>query len=244
MGRAGSGKTHLIAAIKGDAKLSHGKIKIDGEVVDSGREVLAWRLTPQGWARRLAGKHRTAGFAEALTACGLWEVRKDAISHLSPSQIAACDILPLLLKEGDLLLTDCGFDELDAWVLPDALDMLLDRVSRGAAAIVGTRRPDVAVRLGAILAIRREGGLYAGKVGTLIDRVQPNLLEVETDDRTSVKAIAAPFALEIREVEGGLEIECEKGQELAAKLLTQGYGSVRLATLKRPTLGEALRTLI
>lgn len=243
MGRAGSGKTHLLEAIKGGAKLTKGTVSVNGDYVDSGREFLAWRLTPQGWARRLAGKHRTTGSAEALTACGLWDVRKSLISHLTPSQVAACEILPLLLREGQLLLSDGGFDLIDPFVLDDALALFVERLQRGAAAVVATHRPDVAETLGNMIALGSGGKVFVGTCSELRAQAAPNKLIVTTEDGSTVRAIAEPFAIDVQETEQGLEITCPDGQELAARLLTQGYGSVRMVTIRRPSIQDALKSL-
>ena len=67
---------------------------------------------------------------------------------------------------------------------------------------------------------------------------------VSAIDQPAVKAIVQPFSVSMREEGEDLVIEAQEGQELAANLLLQGYGNVRCAVHRPPTMEEALMTLI
>ena len=52
-----------------------------------------------------------------------------------------------------------------------------------------------------------------------------------------------PLAVSVKVVRGGMIVSAAKGQETVAKLLTEGYGSVRSVVLREPTLEEAVLSL-
>lgn len=243
MGRSGSGKSRFLECILGRNKPAIGAMQGSPVIVSSGRESLSWRFTPQGLAKRLAGKHRSAGFAEALTACGLWDVRKEPLPRLSPSQSLACECLPLLLLEANLLVSDCGLDELDPWTIASVSELIGIRVAAGASSICSTMRPDIAERQENLLLLRKGSIVFAGPVQDFVRRSSPSQLVVEANDPSTVKSLVEAFDVEVVQSGDRFEISTPNGQEVAAKLLTHGYGSVRIIHMKQPTLADALQAI-
>jgi hypothetical protein len=58
-----------------------------------------------------------------------------------------------------------------------------------------------------------------------------------------VRALVAPFEVSVRDTDDGVVMQASEGQQLAAKLLLEGYGDVKLVVLRSPTLEEALLSL-
>lgn len=242
-GPAGGGKTHLLDLVRGKAKPYRGTVSVQGKPVESSRETFAWRSTPQSIAKRLAGRHRTSGFSDALSLLGLWEVRKDALTKLSPSQLAACAMLPLLVGPGDLLLSDGGLDALDPWVRGRCLEALAARCAMGATLLITTNQEPLALAMDQVILMSGGTVVMEGTTREILKKISPSRLLVEVDDASTVLSICEPFEVEIEELEKGWLISARDGQSLAAKLLTQGYGTVRVVKILQPSLLDAFDSL-
>lgn len=183
-----------------------------------------------------------AAASEALTAAGLWEVRQTLLDKLSPGHRRACELLEPLAGKAQLLVFDGHLDGLDPWALPGTLALLRKRLAGGCGLIVSTCRPDIAQECDDIIVLRNLEMRYVGGKEELIRR-EPIEIIVETARAEAVEALVRPFVLSARKTDGGLWLKAEAGQELAAKLMLEGYGSVQATTVKVPSLIEILLRL-
>lgn len=242
MGRAGSGKSALLAAIR-SGKPPAGKVTCETSIVSSTEGRPAPRETVQSLGKRLAKSFGVDRVREAIAAVGLTDVRLEPIRTLSASQIVAASLVEPLCST-QVALIDGKLDQLDTVSLETTLDLICRRTTAGALLLVATNRADVAQRLGRLIVLRSGSLSFDGGMGQLMERAGPSELIIESGEPTAVRALVEPFAIRVTERPGGLLISAPHGQELAAKLLTQGYGAVRAVLLREPTFGDALRTVL
>ena len=240
VGRAGSGMTLFLETVLGEQKPYCGTIVAMGSIISAEYSSGKARQTPFGVAKAGAGKGSKRRIADVLTALGLWDARNVHLNKLTPGMVVACDLLPCLLSDDDLVLIDCHLDLLDPWALDGAYEEMFQLAEEGTAFIVATNRPEVAERLGNVIVLNEGQTKYAGPVDMLVRSVEPTELIVEADDLSTVTTMVEPFVTGIRVSGRRLVLQTEDGQEVAARLLTQGYGVVRSVVVKEPSLEEAL----
>ena len=186
------------------------------------------------------GARRHAVSADALAALELWDARNVHLSKLSQGMVVACDLLPVLLSDDDIVLIDGHLDLLDPWALNGLFEELFHLAEEGTAFIIATNRPELAERLGNIIVLQEGQTKYAGTVDELVRSVEPTEIIVEADDLSTVRSMVEPFVTGVRISGRRLVMKAEDGQEVAARLLTQGYGVVHSVVIKEPSLEEAL----
>ena len=244
MGPAGSGKRRLVDVLVGRAKPDSGRVVFGFPAAKPTEKEYGRRQTPQIVAKSLAKRTSSSKLTTVLSALGLWDVRQTPIHLLEPEQVAACDLLPVFVPENGLAIIDGQLDTLDPWVRATAIGLLEDQRAQGCAFVVSTNLTTVAQRLGGLIVFSGSSPVYAGTVADLLRTIFPAEIVIETSDPSTVSSMVEPFSLSVKQVEGGLLIQTDKGQELAAKLLTLGYGQVRTVVVKEPTLAEALLHLV
>ena len=121
--------------------------------------------------------------------------------------------------------------------------MLRMRMSEGAAVIVATNRLDILMEFDWVVLLKDCQIRHSGKVADLAKHAKETVF-VETENQAAVKAIGRPFEISAEEIDGGLLLKTASGQELAARLLLEGYGDVKtvLLTPRRPA--DVLKALI
>jgi len=243
MGPAGSGKSLLLRAVRGEEKPAQGSLRLVGSFERAERTDMGRKETPQNLAKSLSRKCSSERVGQAMSALGLWDLRQVAIGKLSPGHAAACALLPCLASSADVLLVDDLFDALDPWTLGPTLEFVCECVKSGQALLASTNRPDVAERLGSLIVLKDGCPRFAGSVREFLREFRPTELVVETDDPSTVASMADPFVMSIRRDPLGLRMEAAEGQRTAAQLLTAGYGRVKAVVVRDPSLEEALAGL-
>jgi ABC-type multidrug transport system ATPase subunit len=241
VGPAGAGKSRLIQTLAGRERPAQGSVELRGRTVVAGEASHSRRAKVQGLAREFGRTVQEA--TEALTATRLWDVRHLAVGELSPSQTAAAELLEALLSDAEIALIDGQLDFLDPWTLPGVLDLLRQQRLSGRTVIVGTNRADLVRELDAVIVLRESQVRFAGTIEDLLRSGPPHTLEVATDNQAGVRALVAPFRVSIKPMPDGVRLEAPEGQELAARLLLEGYGDVKYIVLRPPTIEEALRAV-
>ncbi len=243
MGPSASGKSHLLEICASESTPASGKVIQDGTVHFCGDPVFPRRATPMSLAKAVLPKQDNGRAVEVLATLGLLEWRDEPVSRLTPSQmIASALAAPLALETGTVII-DGHLDLLDPWTLEEVLDHLRRDRRAGKAILVSTNRSDIAERSDEVIVLRDEQAVFAGSIADLIARVGPTELEVECADPSAVQAMVEPFVVSARIEAGALHLSAHKGQALAARLLTHGYGRVVSVTIKSPTLTESLLDL-
>jgi ABC-type multidrug transport system ATPase subunit len=242
MGPAASGKTRLLSVLARLERPVRGTVHAPAQISVAGRQELSRRTKPMVLARRSASEPHKA--AEILSALRLWDARQKPISHLSEAQVAACELIEPLAGSADLILIDGHFDSLDPWTLSGALQALRARLGAGAVAVVSTNRPDLVETFDSVVVLMDQGVIFAGSPQELMRRGPERQIEVSTTDVSAVRALVEPFVVSVREDEGGVTLQAREAQPLAAKLLVEGYGTVKFLYLRRQTVEDTLKSLI
>jgi ABC-2 type transport system ATP-binding protein len=244
VGRAGSGKTLLLDAILGEEKPACGEVVVQGTVLAAQYSSGKSRSTPFGVAKASASKGNQRRIADVLAALGLYDARNVPLHKLTTGMVVACDLLPVLLSDADLVLIDGHLDLLDPWALDGAFEELFRLAEEKTAFLIATNRPELAERIGNIIVLVEGQMKYAGTVDKLVRSIEPTEIVVEADDLSTVTTMVEPFVTGVRVSGRRLVLQAEEGQEVAARLLTNGYGLVRSVIVKEPSLEEALIQLV
>jgi ABC-type multidrug transport system ATPase subunit len=243
VGRAASGKSHLVDVISGETSPKRGSCRLAGTLKLARDDVAGRRAKPADVASgRGAGAATRA--AEALSATHLWDDRNANITDLSPMQRRAVALLPVLASDAKVLLIDGLLDGLNIWVQASVLELLRERQTAGQAVIVATGDARVAASMDALILLDKSRIRFAGSPEELQRAAGVNRIEVHTDSRSAVSALVAPFEVTVSEEPYGLKFEALEGQALAAKMLLEGYGDVKFVVVAQVTIEAALRTLI
>ena len=243
VGPAASGKSKLLRVLGGVERPAQGRIELGCAPAWAGLSGATRRATPQWLAKRCAPGSGAAAVAEVLADAGLWDVRKCSLSELSPGQLAACEMLPVLLGPADLLLVDGPLDRLDPWVWSSIWARLDRRMAQGGVLVCATNRSDRLALFTSIAVLHEQHVRFFGSLDDLVRKAGLAEIEVETDDVKRVRGLLEPFEVEIRERPGGATLRAAEGRKIAAKLLLEGYGAIRLVVVHEPTPEEALRSL-
>jgi len=244
MGPAASGKSRMLAAACGSSDPVRGSVSRLDDALIVGDMEWSRRDTPMSLAREIVGKTGAQRVTDALTTLNLWEVRQKACNSLSPSQRRAVNFLPALLKEPTLVVADCNLDDLDLLLLESLWSALSNLCRKGMILVYTTNRPDLGERADFVLVVRDEQVVFSGTPDALRRTAADTEIEVFTDERPGVRAIADPFEVEIEQTESGLRMRAKEGQALVAKLLLEGYGDVRYLVQRPSTFAEALSRLM
>ncbi len=237
VGRRGAGVHAFLEAV---ADGRHGSV-VTAAKVTVARPPTGRRTTPQSIAVGARGENDEA--ATQLLALGLWDERQTPTGQLGPSAAHALALLAAVNGDAHVLVLDHTLDALDPWALDGALGIIAAERGRGRAFLVATVRPSVVEALGAVIVMAAGSPVFAGSVEDLVRSAGPVELVVETDEAEAVRQMVEPFCLEARPAKGGLLLRAENGQALAARLLMEGYGSVKTVVLRAPTVAEALARL-
>ena len=243
VGPSASGKTRLLRCIQGKEKPGQGRADVLDRWVEASRDGVGRRSTPQNLARKWAEK-RASDVSTALSAAGLWEARAVPIDELSESQRLACQMLQPLAGREPVLFVDGHFDQVDAWTRASLLAGLKDRVRAGAAAIVVTNRLELCSEFDVIVIMRECRPLFAGSVEELLRESGESEVIVETRAQPGVRALIEPFEISVKSTPQGLELRATEGQAIAAKLLAEGFGDVRMVVVRQPSVEDAVRRIV
>lgn len=243
VGPAASGKTRLLRCIQGRERPGQGRADVLDRWAEAGKETLGRRSTPQTLARKWAEK-RASEASTALSAAGLWEARAVPIDELSESQLVACHMLQPFAGSERIVFVDGHFDHVDPWTRTSMVGGLRHKLSSGAAAIVVTNRLELCAEFDIVVIMRDCRPLFAGSVEELLRESGESEVTVETRAQKGVRALIEPFEISVKSTAEGLELRATEGQAIAARLLTEGYGDVRMVVVRQPSVEDAVRRII
>jgi ABC-type multidrug transport system ATPase subunit len=244
LGPAASGKTRLLKVLLGQERPSQGLVTSHGSMGFAGLTSVSRRTTPMQLAMRYAGARRGDVAAAALQALRLRDVSEVPIVDLSPSQRAACELVSVLAADSDLMIVDGQLDLLDPWTRRSAIDAILARVRKGFCAIVATHRPELIAEFDVVVVLQQGQVRFAGSLEELLRSAPSSSVTIESTTQEGVKALVDPFSVRVRKTAEGTVFWAEEGQQLAAKLLLEGYGNVRFVVLREPSAEDAVLSTI
>lgn len=244
MGPPAAGKTALLDAICGVGGVARGNITGPDSAFGIGSIEWSRRESPMSAARDILGKNAAQKATDVISSLGLWEVRQKSFLSLSPSQQAAAMFVPAILREPKLMCSDHDLDHLDWQTLQSLWQVLTGLRQKGMILAYTTHRPDLGEWADFVLILKAEQVVFSGTPESLRRTVADTILEVATDHRPGVRAMAEPFEVAIEETPEGLLMKAREGQALAAKLLLEGYGDVKFIVQRPPTFAEAYANLL
>ncbi len=234
-GPAASGKSTMLRVLAGQERASQGSFRIRGAFAMATQGSLVRRSKVQSIAKQDASSERASA---ALTAARLWDQRHLSVSELSPSQVAAAELLGPLASEAELILIDGQLDLLDPWALASVLEYLRARTE--TTVVSTTNRTDILSRVDAIVVLKERQVRFAGSPSDLLRHGGKHELTLTTENQDGVRAVTAPFEVSLKAEGDQVSLSATEGQELAARLLLEGYGDVHLVVSRPPTIEEAL----
>lgn len=243
-GRAGSGKSHLLHVLVGKAQQGLGRSRLIGSAFFYDGAPTLRRMTPQALAKKFGGKLDAERMTAVLTLLGLWDRKETAIEELSTSNRRAALLVPPLMSDDDNVVVDGGFDGLDPLVREAVFGFVRQRAQSGQTWLIATHDLGLAGKADDLIVLRSGNIAYCGSVEAFATEREPMVVDVQTSNTPSVRALVEPFAIDIEERANGLRFRAKKGQSLAARLLLQGYGDVRVVTVRQTRFEEQLKEFL
>lgn len=202
------------------------------------------RHTPQSLARAINKRVTGARLTQVLSALGLWDLRQTPVAQLPDELTASCDLLPVFLSDAPAGLIDGQLDQFDPWIRSSTLELVHESTQSGRSFIIATNLVTVAEAIGHVVVVLGQSPVFAGPIAELLRSSSSTVVTVETDDPSTVAAMVEPLSVSVSRVPEGIRFESDPGQELAARLLAQGYGRIRAMVVKEPTLADVLRSIV
>jgi hypothetical protein len=175
---------------------------------------------------------------------GLWDDRDTPCHKLGWRKLAACRLIPPLVARDGLWVVDGELDAVDLRVAVDFCDEMAEPGEQKKALVAATSSPTVVQRLGSVLVLRHFGAAFTGTVEELVRTARPSEVVVQTPDPGAVAAMCEPFALRVEVDSNQVTVSSPEGQTLAARLVTEGYGSVRAVVVRQPDVLQSLLELM
>jgi ABC-type multidrug transport system ATPase subunit len=243
VGPAASGKTRLIRCLSGLERPAQGTVHVSGKPAVAGKDGISKRSTPQSIARHGTEGQKHGHTADALSCTGLWDLRQKSIMDLSGSQRVACELLACLTINSGVIIIDTQLDRLDPWTLASVFAFIRKRLSAGEGLVAVTHRPEMLPHFDKVLVLDHHQVVFSGSVPDLLKRTPKSEVEVESNLQAGARALVEPFRVGVTQNQNSLIFHAEDGQELAAKLLLEGYGDISYVVLREPTPEQALMHL-
>ena len=243
VGPTSSGKTHFLHVIAGIDRPAQGSVRRHGTLGVASADGVSRRAKVQAAIPRAELTPRGMRVSDLIYKMRLGEAKYKQIGELTPGQLAAYELLSPLMSDASLILIDGQLDHLDPWALSDAIEVIRSLQGKGVTFVVATNRPDLIQHFDAVIVLKDKQVRFAGSIEDLKRLGPPHLVQVTTERQPGVRALVAPFQVNVTQTEDGLRFETPEGQQLAARLLLEGYGDVRFVISRPSTLEEALLAL-
>ncbi len=216
LGPNGSGKTSLLRAITGLARVRRGRVQVFGRSIADSRSRIAYvaqredvhwefpvtvqevaemgRYRERGWFGRLRRADREDALA-ALAEVDLLDRRNEQIGQLSGGQQQRAFIARALVQRADLLLLDEPLNGVDAGTQERVIEILRQRVAMGGTVVMATHDLETAAHTCDRVVLLNGGRLIA--TGPTRDTLVPQYLEPTFGGQLHFheSALAAPFIM-------------------------------------------------
>ncbi len=243
VGPSSSGKTHFLQVVAGIEKPAQGSVRIHGNFAVASAEGVSRRTKVQSLIPRGDMTSRGLRVAELLYKMRLGEARFKQIGDLTPGQLAAYELLGPLISDSNLILIDGQLDQLDPWALRDAMEIIHSLQGKGVSFVAATNRPELLAQFDAVIVLKDKQVRFAGSIEDLKRLGPSHTVQVTTEHQQGVRALVAPFQVNVSQTPDGIQFDTPEGQQLAAKLLLEGYGDIQFVISRPSTLEEALLSL-
>jgi len=244
VGPAASGKSKLLGVVSGREKATRGEVMRPESVFSVDETAFVRRDRPSAIAKRALGDQDRARIADALSALGLWDDRNRSIANLGTSQQVAARFIEPLIDTPGLMASDGDLDHLDPWTRDRLWRLLQDRRAEGMTFVYTTNAAELAEFADLVVVLKDQQVIFSDSPQALVRSLSSSTVTVETNDHPGALALANPFEVEVTETPTGIRFEVAEGQQLAAKLLLEGYGDVRHILVRHPSFREALARVL
>jgi len=243
VGPSSSGKTHFLQVVAGIERPAQGSVRIHGTLAIASADGVSRRTKVQALIPRGDMTPRGLRVADLLYKMRLGEARYKPIGDLSPGQFAAYELLGPLVSDASLILIDGQLDHLDPWALSDAMEIIRGLRGKGVSFVAATNRPDLIAQFDAVIVLKDKQVRFAGSIEELKRLGPPHTIQVTTAHQEGVRALVSPFQVNVTQTPDGIRYETAEGQQLAARMLLEGYGDVQFVISRPSTLEEVLLAL-
>jgi len=240
LGPTRAGKSDLLSIALGKDRPARGKVELQGETYQAIPDGLPRRLRPIQVTRTRGTSRPTEIATRWFVGLGLWESRQKLASELTNGERAALEILAALASEAQIIGLDTQLDRLDPWTRATTIGLLDARQREGTAIIIVTNDPAIIHTADSIVLLRNREIAFAGGAADLVRLGPRHSLTVTTENQPGVRNVVAPFEVALESVPEGIRMSTPAGQAVAAQLLQQGYGDVKLVLDLPPTIEDAL----
>lgn len=245
VGSAGSGKTALLRVLAGQLRPALGSFSANSDLRLLDERQIPKRGRIDSLARLKGGASAASRASEALTTCGLWDARANSVSDASPGQLAAMCLLPAFCEHQQIVMIDLLADLVDLKTRHNVLSGLQKRRhEEGTIHLIATNQPDIVEQCDGVVVMKDSSFRASSSIEALRARTVPGEVIIETTRSHAIRSMIEPFAIKVTEIPEGLRVETFEGQELAQKLLIEGYGDVHCTLIRRPSLADVLITLL
>lgn len=185
---------------------------------------------------------------DALAVAGLDGARLKSVSSLNPVQLAQLELAGSLCSDARVLVLSASLDLLDPWRQADIARLTAAWRAEGRTVVRFSNRTSLCAEFDDVMIAGRGTVLFHDTADHLRRGTLPVTYEVVTGEPSAAIAITRPFQVDIHETQGGFIFQSPHGQEIAAQLLTHGYGQVHSVIERLPsweeTLFEVCRTTV
>lgn len=202
------------------------------------QNAVAPRLTVQSLVAKVSGQsHTSMAVNQALVLAGMDHQRRDLARERPGPRL---ELAQLLAVSADLVLAPYCFDQCSPW----EIDPVFDSLRGQKAAVYATNRLDLVELADRVIVLHESQLAFWGTLDQLRRAVLPPTYKLLANDASTAQAIATSFEIELQQTDDGWIFRAPCGQEIAAKLLTQGYGAVQAVIEKLPSLKQVLQAVI
>lgn len=118
------------------------------------------------------------------------------------------------------------------------------RLIHGSALLVATNRPELAPHFDHLVVLNKSQIRFVGTLEEMMREHGECEIEVETQNQPGVRALVDSFEISIRKTDSGLVMRAAEGQQIAAKLLTEGYGDVKMVIVREPSIQDVVNEVV
>lgn len=238
-GPSGSGKSLLIQALSDELELSGGALECADFAVPP--PLPATRMgrppSPANYLKRYA--HSLSRSVYLMELFGLSARADQPVQNLSDGERAMLQLAAAFSQNKPLYFLDDPFDRADFERFRRLWQEMEDRCRFNSAVLFTTRNPEVAARADRVLMLH-EGQLIAqGEPEELMREASAKRIEIETDEPDKVSRLLEPVEVRILDQGDHFRLSLYADDDLALRLLKEGYGQVRAVVIQKPSLSDA-----
>lgn len=177
---------------------------------------------------------------ESITALGLWDHRTTPYRDLSDRLRQRIHLVQRLAAPPGIIVFDRELDGLDRSIAERVFELLAQRRQSGSIVIAATNRPEYLDGSTDVIVLFRNRVGFSGTTTDLKKRFGVSEFQFETTEPGSVSELVKPVAIQVEVEEGIVRFTAPGDQDLAVRLLLEGYGNISVAGVRYPSWSEMI----